>query len=208
MEVSLTSQNDTNESTVSVYRGHALCVNVWKGKLRGRIHYLGQRLFAVNEAGTEADAQQLLAKLKEEVDRDLPGKEQALARLKEKHTAFMAGRPSELGSLKPTDRSPLTPHCWKCKRRFDGSLQYEHTTCGWIVCTGCGACKCGSGFGQESPSMASMVTGAGGSKRATVEPSLDHQTVGHKRSSRLKWLVVAGAALGAILGALYLLGAW
>ena len=199
MGASMASQNHTNELTV--YKGHGLRVGVWQGKLTGRIHYLGQTLFSLDGS----DEQHLLSELKEAVDRGLPGEEEALAKLKEKHARFMGGGPLPSGSVEPIHRDPMTPHCWKCKKPFDGSLEYGHTTCDWIICTSCGACGCGSGFTGKEPSSRSRVTSRGGEGEGT-EQSREQRTPGDKRASLLIWLAVAGAAATAILVVRYLEG--
>jgi len=63
-----------------------------------------------------------------------------------KHQEFLSARGIDADQISvrraglSTQRTNRQPSCWGCKATLDSTSDFECTGCGWIICTGCGAC--------------------------------------------------------------------
>lgn len=58
------------------------------------------------------------------------------------HSDYLANGGKVSRGIRVATRKNRVSHCWSCHRIVDNSEDYECKTCGWIVCSGCGACGC------------------------------------------------------------------
>lgn len=128
------------------YRGVQLVAAIYEGKFQGKAWgpKLGSAL-----AHVEGDSiDDVLGRLRYAVDS--PAVQDTFrARLIEKHEGFLREHgidPSTISAeeiVAAYDRSHRTTGCYNCKSGLDNEIDVECPRCGWIICTGCGACGCG-----------------------------------------------------------------
>ena len=61
----------------------------------------------------------------------------------ELHRQFLLQRGKEQRGIKPFAQFVKVNHCFLCKYPLNNRYDIECLQCDWIICSNCGACKCG-----------------------------------------------------------------
>ena len=113
-----------------------------------KVEQLNQLLVLVdqnNQKLNTEESNQLLSSLTEFISLQVSFYEKLT---ESKHREFLRSKNIENAEdfeIRRSQESHRKTHCYNCKTSLDNYIDYECTSCGWIICS-CGACGCGFDF--------------------------------------------------------------